>query len=274
PALLRVMSGLLETFVREADVVPTGQRIRILDVGAGTGEVSGRLLAALAPLAGIDYCGLDKNRAVLESGHAHLSAAAGTDSAITLLARDFSGADWHAGLDSDRFHMTWLVHSGYYVERDHDGLLATLEQLADPNGILVFIHNPEGHAPFRLAAERLGLPCRTLRYERRIKPPPVSDEVFDVLAGEPGDLDAYSRRFADQPEARALRLMLEFYLPEYPLEGLSGPDRAAYVGHWRRHLEASGRFTNQHEMLVMWPRRHGLPTRAWLESYLGRHDTP
>ncbi|MDD5364673.1 MAG: class I SAM-dependent methyltransferase [Gallionellaceae bacterium] len=275
PALLRVMSDLLRAFVRDTEAIRPGQRARILDVGSGTGEVSGQLLAALTPLAGIEYCGIDKDRAVLESGHARLRAATNPDAVISLAAADFSRADWDEGLGDRHFHMIWLVHSGYYLEQGHAEFLTTLERLADPDGFMVLIHNPEGHAPFRHAAEQLDLPFQAIRYERRIVPPTVSAEVFETLATDPGSLDEFSECFAAWPEARALRLMLEFYLPEYPLEALSGPDRAAYVGHWRQHLaSASGRFANQHEMLVMWPRRHGQRARAWMQSYFKEHDKP
>jgi SAM-dependent methyltransferase len=269
-ALLHVMGVLFDALRDcERELPAAKARKAILDVGCGTGEVSARLLGMLAGWTPVDYLGIDINADLLPETQQLLTTALGSDSTLHLRRQDYSDLQGWSGEPEALFDFVWLIHSGYYLTQGHEAFVDALEGRLSTSGLLVLIHNPEGNAPFRAAADALGLCSNTLPYWREIVVPTVAPEVFEALASGSGDLETFSRRFEGSQEARELRLMLEFYLPDYPLEALPPEARSIYVNRWQQHLAAEcGRFFNRHEMLLIWPRTHSPRMRSQLMAYM------
>lgn len=274
PGLLAVVHNLLvrlEKQLRFLHAADNGS-MSILDVGCGTGEVSSAILAKLDAYTRLEYIGIDKNPQVLEAARRRLKKIADSKVQISLHQKNYTKKKWNRSivLKKRRFNIVWLIHSGYYVERNHGDFLESLEQFATSHGLMILIHNPEGNVPFLTAAGEMGLKAYRIQYERQICPPKLPGEVFDTLSSEnPRNIDEFSQLFTEYPEARSLRLMLEFYLPEYPLEFLSPHDRCCYIKNWEDHLHNNNwKFVNDHEMLVLLPRHHDILFQESLEAVL------
>lgn len=271
PSLLSLMTKLNRELEKEFGFYSRPDTIPVLDVGCGTGEVAAKILETLYSSVQIKYFGIDKNSEVLASAQMELEKFSREGASILLKEVDYSEKCWSRNkfLAEKKFRMICVIHSGYYVERDHLVFLENLEQLISASGIMVFIHNIEGNKPFLSAAQQLGMHAYQIRYERCICMPKVSRDVFKVLLSEPGDLEEFSRRFSWPPEARALRLMLEFYLPDYPLEALSPEERGRYIINWENLINnESGRFRNDHELLLLLPCQQEDKLRDRLENLM------
>lgn len=275
PSLIKTMSEFIFDLKKECGFLSANDGVKILDVGCGNGQVAGRLLAALGfeTEDSAAYVGIDRSDAMLAETRTGIHAETGPGIHVTLLRRDYADCNWNDLCDgaSRGFHLIWLIHSGYYLEAGHNHLLESLEDITRPDGLIVLMHNPEGNAPYRAAAEHLGLPAYAFDYMREIRMPRVEPLIYDALRNNPGTLDEFERRFAGSQGARALRLLLEFYLPDYPLEELPGRERAEYVDKWRRHIEEEdGRFVNAHQMLVLLPRKHDAALKYCVQSSFER----
>ena len=270
PSLLSLMAKLnreLETefgFFSRQDTTP------ILDIGCGAGEVATKILEPLDLLTQIEYFGIDKSYEVLASAQMEWDKSLGESSIILLREIDYSKKCWSSKISGkNKFKMIWLIHSGYYLKKDHISFLQNLEKLIDTRGIIFFIHNIEGNRPFLSAARQLGMHAYQIRYKRYIRMPKVPRDVFEVLRSDPGDLEKFSRRFSLLPEVRALRLMLEFYLPDYPLEALTPEDRDRYVINWENLIKnESGQFRDDHELLLLLHRQQADVLRNRLENLM------
>ena len=273
PALLETITTLIQKMETMFSYFSQDRNTRILDIGCGTGEVSSMVLGRLGLFTSLDYIGIDKSEDVLKSAKKRIEESVSPNAFISLLQKDYGARDWadSGPLREKPFQMIWLFHSGYYLDDGHRPFMEKLEGLTDARGMMIFMHNPEGNDPYRAAAKELGMKAYGIEYRREIKLPCLQPAVFDALREDPGDLDAFTRRFAEYPEARSLRLLLEFYLPDYPLEALSHYDRSLYVTNWQRHIRAeNGRFSNVHEMLLVLPRHHAADVREGMDSSFER----
>ncbi|AHF00154.1 methyltransferase domain-containing protein [Thioalkalivibrio paradoxus] len=267
--LLHAIGALFEALEQLGRGFRQSAPTAILDVGCGNGEVASRLLRMLSARCAIDYLGMDIDARMLKEARSHLMAQTPTGSRAVLRLADYRDRTCWDALADHAFDFVWMVHSGYYLSHGHTAFLQRLSSLLTPDGLAVLIHNPEGNAPFLAAARTVDLQCDALRFRREIVVPTISPAVYEAMATDPEDLDAFSRTFQATPAARALRLMLEFYLPEYPLEALPADARSTYVRQWQHHLASEqNRFSNQHEMVLLWARGYPHETRKQLVTTL------
>jgi len=273
-ALLSTIHNLFQCLGELTGFTPTsGNRyMSILDIGCGTGEVSSAMLAKLNRWTCLEYVGIDKNSQALEEARLRLKEIVKPEVRSVLRQKDYNEKEWSSEniFKARCFDVLWMIHSGYYVDQDHVVFLKSIEQFISSHGIMLLIHNPAGNAPFLAAAKQIGLEAYRVQYERQICPPKVPAEILTALGSEaPCSLDKFCHLFSEYPEARVLRLMLEFYLPEYPLEFLLPHDRYLYIENWKDHLlKNDWKFVNDHEMLVLLPRHHAISFRDNLDIIL------
>ena len=279
PALLATVDSLLQKLGEQARFFPTADKenVSILDIGCGTGEVSSAILAKLKRWTWLEYMGIDKNSQVLKDAHCRLEKMAKPDVQFSLQTKNYNEKNWS---DSDVFRekyfdIVWMIHSGYYVEKNHIDFLERVEQLTAANGLILLVHNSAGNKPYLAAAKQIGLKAYRIQYKRQIYLPKLPAAVFTTLGSDnPFNLEEFSQLYAEYPEARALRLILEFYLPEYPLEFLLPNDRCVYIENWKDHLQKNdGKFINDHELLLLLPRHHDMSFRKKLEIILTEEFT-
>lgn len=274
PALLAAVGKLLQLLEAQTKGCHSAddKRFSILDIGCGTGEVSSAILAQLKSWPCVEYTGIDKDQQVLEDAHCRLKETANSNIQFSLHKINYNEKKWSdANVFKARyFKIAWMIHSGYYVEKNHVEFLKNIEQLTAANGLIILVHNPAGNIPFLTATQQIGLQDYRIKYKRQVCLPKLPEAVFSSLGSDtPITLEEYSQLHAEYPEARALRLLLEFYAPEYPLDLLLPNDRRVYVENWRNHLQKNDwTFSNDHELLLLLPRHHDISFRKNLESIL------
>lgn len=238
PALLQCMGNHLTHFIAQQQHA----ELRILDIGCGTGEVSGRLLSPLLAQIAVQYLGVDKSADALQQAQQNLLMPGLQP---RFLCADYTRKAWDETLRGQQFDLICLIHSAYYLIDRHESFLQQLHALLHPQGQVLLLHNPEGHAQLKDLAANLGYFVEAQLFDREIRPPQVSDAVFTQLAEAPAQISPAAE------QAFELRLLLEFYLSEYPLAALPTEARRQYIQRWQQHLQHTPYFRNQHELLVL-----------------------